>query len=269
MSLNWKKSVFLTEVKNILSYRVEFWLNFFTAVGVQLVIAYFIWRSIFEYNNVDQMRGYSLQVLVLYFLIVAIFGRVTRGQDIGVVSRDIYEGTLTKYIIYPLPFFQYKLITYTAYSCFYFAQFLIVMTVYLLVFGVPEGIEISLTNFFMSSITLALGAFVYFLITICVEMITFWADKTWSLMVMLRMTAGYLGGGIIPLTFFPEWAKSILFFTPFPHFLSRPTRLLLGLEGFSAFSNSLLILGLWALFLPMLAKSIWNRGKYNYTGVGI
>ena len=60
------------------------------------------------------------------------------------------------------------------------------------------------------------------------EMVAFWHDSVWSLMAMLRMSLTLSGGGLIPLSLFPERARTVLALLPFSYLISFPIRCFLG-----------------------------------------
>jgi ABC-2 type transport system permease protein len=108
----------------------------------------------------------------------------------------------------------------------------------------------------------------FYLFTIC-EFMAFWFDNIWSLGVILRFLTSFLGGALIPLSFFPEWAQSILSYTPFPYLIDFPMKALTGSLTVSTFCINLSIAFAWLLVFRALSKFTWTKGKYSYSGVGM
>jgi len=79
----------------------------------------------------------------------------------------------------------------------------------------------------------------------------------------------FLGGAMIPLAFFPELFQKALEFTPFPYIIHFPMKVFFGEYTLFEYIQNLVILNLWTLAFYFVAKVIWNKGKYSYTGVGI
>ena len=48
---------------------------------------------------------------MLYYLLVPLIARMIRGEESRFLSDDIYEGGLTRYLVYPLSFLQYKYVS--------------------------------------------------------------------------------------------------------------------------------------------------------------
>lgn len=252
-----------------MSYRVDFWMNFAVTVGANVVIAYFLWKAIFDAQQATEIAGYNFLLLMLYYLLVPMYVRIVIGPEMGYISDEIYQGSLNRYLVYPVPFFVYKYITYLASSCIAALQLFLVMGIYILFFGVPTESNITIASFCLGLFTALCATYLYFVIAATLELVAFWADNVWSLMVMLRFSFSFLGGGLLPLAFFPQWAQTVLSFLPFPYLLSLPIETSLGKKTFDQWLCSMLILFLWAIVFSLVVRFIWKRGTYRYSGVGI
>lgn len=259
-------SIVTMEIRKILAYRTDFWVTFLGQTLIQLLIARSLWQSIFETNNVTSMQGFSLEMMTLYYLLVPIGMRILAGQNIGFISQEIYDGTFTRYLIYPVNAFVFKSITYLTHSFFYCIQFFIIYLIYHLFFTSmsmdPQGLFLGVVVFFIASIA-------YMGMSMIIELISLWADYIWALMVMLRFFVTFFGGGIIPMDFFPSWAQSILQYTPFPYLISLPVKTTMNLISISETLTGLAVLSLWSLVFFGIVSLMWKRGQKSYAGVGI
>lgn len=266
--MKWWPHVVSLEFRKILVFRMEFWVTFLGQALVQLVIARALWTAIFEQQNVTEMNGFTLPMLTLYYVIVPIGSRILTGENIGFLSREIYEGTFTRYLLYPLSGFQYKTLTYFSYSLFYSLQLIIFFLGYkLFLSGGITGAELG--NLFLGIGLFLVSSLMYLLMSISVELFALWAENIWSLMVMLRFFSNFLGGALIPLAFFPEKAREILSYTPFPHLVSLPAKTIMGISNPDEIFRGLLVIGFWALVLSFVVNLLWKKGQKNYNGVGI
>jgi len=235
---------------------------------VQLVIARSLWAAIFEQQNVTEMNGFTLPMLTLYYVIVPIGSRILTGENIGFLSREIYEGTFTRYLLYPLSWFQYKTLTYFSYALFYALQLIVFFVGYKIFLS--GGISASESGDLLLGIGLFLvSSLMYLLMSIAVELLALWADNIWSLMVMLRFFSNFLGGALIPLAFFPERAQEFLSYTPFPSLVSLPARTIMGLTTSEEIFRGLMVIGFWAVVMAAVVNLLWKKGQKNYSGVGI
>lgn len=264
--MKWWFSVFSMELRKILAYRSDFWVTFLGQTGIQLLIARALWEAIFQSQGVTEMKGYSLPMLTLYYLIVPVGSRILTGENIGFISREIYDGSFSRYLIYPLSPFQYKTITYLTYSFFYSIQLIVIYSIYHIVYAQTPVSPVDL----LTGVTIFLcAAFAYLSLSMMVELIALWADNIWTLMVMLRFFTTFLGGGLVPLDFFPDWAQAILIWTPFPHLIGLPAKAIMGMATGPEIFWGMVTLIIWVLIFQFLIKTIWKHGQRHFTGVGI
>ena len=121
----------------------------------------------------------------------------------------------------------------------------------------------------MFTVTVLLGSVTFFFLNSLSELVAFWADYIWSLGVLSQFFARFLGGALVPLAFFPDWAQTILHYTPFPYLIDVPLQIMFNQVSIVDFAINLLILGSWTLFFYLMSQLLWKRGQYSYTGVGI
>jgi ABC-2 type transport system permease protein len=60
------------------------------------------------------------------------------------------------------------------------------------------------------------------------QLVAFWADNCWSLLVAHRIVASLLGGLLLPLSLFPRWSQPALDALPFRYMFAFPVDVLLG-----------------------------------------
>lgn len=264
--MRWWGPVSAMELRKILAYRSDFWVTFIGQTLIQWLIANALWKAVFESLGVSEMNGYSLPMLTLYYLMVPIGMRILTGENIGFLSREIYDGTFSRYLIYPLSPFQYKTITYLTYSIFYSIQLIIIYTIYQLTYA---HTSISMLNL-ISGVGLFLCAgLAYLSLSMMVELIALWADNIWTLMVMLRFFTTFFGGGLVPLNFFPQWTLEFLQWTPFPYLIGLPVRAIMGTANGGEILQGIVIMITWTMVFQLLVRLIWQRGQKHFTGVGI
>ncbi len=267
--MRWSVQVFSTELRKIFAYRIDFWIQFVMSVLANVGVAYFLWRAIFDYKGVEVMRGYTFTGLMLYYVMVPLVSRMIQGPGLGIVAHEIYDGSLTRYLIYPVSFFGFKYVQYAANTFLFFVQLIIASTIFLLLFGTPEDVQFQFSSMVMGFIAVFCAGFMAFTLSTVLEMTAFWAEKVWSLLVMMRFAVSLLGGGMIPLAFFPEKIQTVLTMLPFVYVTSFPINTFLGKVSFNNWLQGISIIMVWAGTFFLLSRLVWHRGKYQYTGVGI
>ncbi len=255
------------EIKKILTYRVEFWVGFFGNVLTQFGVAYFLWKAVFFARGVTSLQGYSFGALMLYYLLVPLVERCVHGQEMGYISGEIYDGGLTRYLIYPIAYFRVKYLGQLAQTSVFLVQLLVSLAIFLALFH--TSFMLSLTAFAKTLPVILLAGLLHFTMTVNLEMLAFWADNVWSISVLNRMISHLLGGGLIPLAFFPRGAQAVLEYLPFTRLASFPIRCLLGQVGTGEWLRGLTLTAFWIGLFAATAAWTWRRGLRGYTGVGI
>ena len=272
MNLPLFRRLFALEFKRAFAYRAEFWLGFLGNALTQFAVAYLLWSAVFASTGAQTMGGLTLRDLALYYLLIPLVERITLGAEMSHISGEIYDGTLSRYLVYPVSFFGFKYVTSLAQSLVYAAQMAALAGVCLWIFGVPPAFHFTLSGFALAFLSLMLGTVLYFALAACLEMVAFWADNVWSLMVLLKLVLHFLGGGLLPLVLFPGALRAGLELTPFPYLVSFPLRFLMqGAAGVNTAEavRGFTVMGLWIFGLSVLAGLIWRRGSREYSGVGI
>lgn len=266
--MNWGPEVVSLQLRKIFAYRSDFWINFLAQALVQLFVARALWLSVFAVQGTSELEGFTLPMLTLYYLLSPIGFRILQGEGAGFLSKEIYEGTFTRYLLYPLSFFSYKSLTYLTQSAFYCVQMILIYGLYQMIFGVGFTVS-SVGNLFLGVSLFFASAMVYLTLSFLVELLALWADNVWALTVTLRFVVNFFGGGVIPLAFFPVYAQKILHYTPFPHIMSLPIRTIMGMNSSAEIIEGSLLLLFWGIVLGSLARGLWGLGEKKYTGVGI
>jgi ABC-2 type transport system permease protein len=255
------------ELKKLLSYRAEFWIGFLGSVLSQFGVAFFLWKAIFLARGTDTLQGFSFESLMLYYLLVPLMERVVNGQEMGFMAGEIYEGGLTRYLLYPVSFFRVKYMAKLAQMTMFVLQMALVLGLFAALFRMP--LPITPLSIAKTVPVVLLSGVMAFAMIATLETIAFWADNVWSLLVLNRMVSNLLGGALVPLAFFPDSVRAALEFLPWTRIVSFPIRCLLGEVGTLEWLKGMGLTALWALAIAAVGTLLWRRGLKSYAGVGI
>lgn len=265
----WMWQVYTAEIRKMVAYRADFWIQYLFNIFAHLGVAFFLWVAVWEAKgNPETIKEFTFKGMMFYYLLVPLISRVIFGSEFGAMSREIYDGSLTKYLIYPVSFFRYKLMQYLAHSTVYFFQMLVGISIFFSIFGIPSEL-VWINTIPLLVITLFLSALMNFALITTLELFAFWADNVWTLLVMVRFSVGLLGGGLIPLAFFPEQFQVAIYIMPFAYLTAFPVDLLMGKVGFEMWLIACFITICWTGVFIVTARVVWRRGNLKYTGVGI
>ncbi len=262
--------IFSLQARRIFSYRAEFWVNTAAGFGIQFLAIYCLWDAMFRESGQAEIGGYTFDGMLLYYVAAILLGKLVRGREReSDLANEIYEGGYTRYIIYPVRFFAYKYAQNLGGLVPAMVQVLLFGAVISFVVAESALATISLSGILLAGVAVALANLLHFLLKAPVQGVAFWADNVWSLDVMTRFVINILGGALLPLDLYPDWARSILHWLPFEYLTFFPVRVLLGQVGFAEFAGGMAIAATWCVLLALLARTVWRRGDRQYTGVGI
>lgn len=254
------------EMKKRAAYVASFWLKMIVPPAAQIFVAYFLWSAIYQTQNVTEIGGINFSQMIFYYVLVSCVYQMTR-PDMGMILREIYEGSLTKFLVYPTSFFGFKFAAHLAHMILVLLQLVVAVGLYLFFFELENPIVAS--NLALGLVALIIAGFLFFIMMACLELLSFWFESAWALCIMLDFVIGLMGGRILPLELFPSWLKILNEYLPFRYLVSFPVEVIQG-----TLSQNQLVFGfgvsiIWCFMITLLAHTIWNRGSYQYTGTGM
>ena len=259
LSLNKILTLLKVQYSNMLEYRVEIALW-----AISGIIPFFM-LNIWTNNNLNESINISNTMLSRYFLSAFFIRQFSVVWVVFTFEEDTLLGKVSPYLIQPLnPFFRY-FAQHIAEQITRFPFALIIAFLFFL-FN-PESIW--MPNFRILSLSLIstfLSFLIQFLIQSIVACLCFWTEKASSIERLLFIPTLFLSGLLAPVTSFPEYVKSWIYFTPFPYLINFPANLLSGnptnvMGGFS-------MQVFWVLLLFPLFRKIWSEGTKKYTAMG-
>jgi ABC-2 type transport system permease protein len=258
------------EARKRMAYRADFWIQSFGVFLAEVGLVWFLWQALFREAGTPVVAGWDLDSTVLYYVAVILVAKLVRGNDLDgdSVSNDVYEGSLSRYLLYPAPYVGLKYAQKLGALWPALVQFVLFGAVFPF-FLAGGAFRPTLASVGMGLGSILVGNLLYFLMTWPLHGIAFWADNVWSLIVALRLSSGLLGGTMLPLSVFPDWSQPWLAALPFRHCFAEPVLALLGRTSPQAWLATTAIGLLWCAVFAAAGWAVFARGRYRYTGVGI
>jgi len=266
--------VFTTEARRQMAYRADFWIGAIGGLIAGIGIPYFLWKSVFDARAMGgesvTIGGLGFEEIIAYYVTVALAASIVHGPDLLTnASTDIYEGSLTRYLVYPTHYLPFKYAQHLGLMLPNFLQVVLFGCLFLTLLTVPESLSLNLVSLLRAALSVALANLLYFLLCFVIQLVSFWADNVWSLLVLFRWVAALLGGFMLPLALYPAWAQELLPLTPFPSLYAIPVGTLLGTVSPAEWARSAGVALAWCVVLVGVIRLVWARGSLKYTGVGI
>lgn len=258
------------EARKAMSYRADFWINVVVSFFAQLGVVWYLWEAIFRGTGKATIGGWDLPGMLQYYVLVILAGKLVRGQEfMAGVSQDIYDGGLSRYLLYPVSYNRFKYAQHLGALLPALVQLALFMALMPLFPAQLGAFRPGPAQLLMGFSALAAGNLLYYMLLLPLQAVAFWADNVWSLTVLMRFTSGLLGGSLLPLSLFPEQARAWLDWLPFRCLFDVPVGALMGRLSVAAWAGGLLLSLGWSALLWGLARLVWRRGERGYTGVGI
>jgi len=262
-------SITTMQARKMMSYRADFWISALFGFAIQMGVVYFLWDAMFRESGQERIGGYTFRPMLMYYVMVLLISKVVnvRMGD-GMVAADIYDGGLSRYIVYPTNYFLFKFAQRLGDLMPALVQITVFGTLCAVLFRTPE-LEIDAAGMLMGAVSLSAATTLMFALTIPLETIAFWADNVWSLNVMLRFAVQLFGGMLMPMTLYPDWARAALHWLPFRYVFDVPVNVILGRIGFAEWLLGLVVCAGWLAIISAITALLWRRGSRAYTGVGM
>lgn len=262
--------IFSVEARKRMSYRTDFWINSLGGLAVNLTVYWALTTAMFHSSGKPLIAGYTQHGLMLYYIFATLTSRIVQSGELDMATaQEIYDGSLSRYLLYPVPYTAVK----------YAQQWgsLAPQLIQLAIFGIVAPFvvhqdgdtRISIASVAMYAAAIFMANLLHFIMMLPIQAVAFWADNVWSLAVATRFITSLLGGLMLPLEMFPAWARPVIEALPFTHLFSSPTRALLGRVAVGEWAMGLTIAAGWCIALTIIMRWVWRRGELQYTGVGI
>jgi ABC-2 type transport system permease protein len=262
------RDLFTSELRRRMSYRTDFWITAVSSLTVRVAVAWFVVHAVFAESGRAGIAGYDLEGMLRYYLAAIFAAKLIQSTDLEQgISQDIYEGGLTRYLLYPAPYGVVKYVQQLGALGPSVIQVIVFASWVPFVVGLPP--DLTVAGFVMALVAIAAANLLQFLIVFPIQLVAFWADNVWSLMAMHRFVSSLLGGLYIPLALFPDSGRRILEALPFRYLFAFPVETLLGRVSPREWAAGMAVCLAWCAGFALVGRWVWRRGTLQYTGVGI
>ena len=253
-------TLFKTQYANMLEYRAEIALW-----AISGVIPFFM-LNIWTNNGLNESINISNVMLSRYFLSAFFVRQFSVVWVVFTFEEDALLGRVSPYLIQPLhPFIRY------------FAQhiaeqitrfpFALLIAIFFFIFN-PESLWIpSFFTIIISIISTFFSFLIQFLMQSIIASFCFWTEKASSIEKFLFIPTLFLSGLLSPVSTFPDYVKSWIYFTPFPYLIDLPASILSGNQA--NIIEGVFIQLLWIILFFSIFKKVWKSGTKKFTAMGL
>ena len=258
-------ALFRISFKDMLTWGWEAVLSSFMLM-LYAVIAIIVWIAIYSFTGVKSINGVDLTSTIIYFAIIsALMPFLSWSSMVNKLSGDIRDGSIGSSLIRPMPYY-FKLFFEDISS----SVFNLVVSVAVILLVVTLGrLTPSAYVSAMFVFYFIIGFLIAELLGFIIGSLALYLTDIYGIMVSVNWMITIIGGGMIPLVFFPAFIEKVLLLTPFPFLAFVPAATLSGVIGIGE-ALSLAAIGLaWLAVLAAIAYVMWIKLKTRVNAVGI
>lgn len=222
-----------------------------------LIVVYFLWKAIYASAGTDIVNGMTFTDTLIYLVLAAALFGFMEMYTVWEIGRNIQSGKIVLDLLKPM---EYRRYLFWSYSGSFVTQFFFTFLPTFIIVGIvthgaiPLGVNLL---YFVISVVMAVSinySIDFFVGTICL-----FTESIWGINIMKQVIVLLLSGATIPIAFFPEPLKTIVYYLPFQSIYNSPLMLLLNSNP--KFETLLTILGtqfIWCIVMTVLSKLFWK-----------
>ena len=257
---------YLTLLKAGVTESVQYRMSLFVMVIgnlLYLILIYHLWKAIYASAGTDVVNGMTFSDTLIYLVLATALYSFLEIYAVWEIGRDIQSGQMVLNLLKPM---KYRNYLFWSYSGTLVIHFVVTFIPTLIIVRCVTGDTIPLSwNLlaFMAAVVMAIE--INYSIDFIVGTICLFTESIWGINIMKQVIVLLLSGATIPVAFFPEGLKTVVYFLPFQSIYNTPLTILLGKESTG---NVFMMLGVqlfWCLFLGTLSRVFWNRSVRQIT----
>ena len=266
---------------NSMAYRTSLFIWLFV-VMLNAICIIFLWNSVYSCSTNPVINGFTFEGIIAYFVFVNILQFVNfPGETLWDINEDIKKGTICMTFTKPISHrFKYYFMTFGLVSVpflliglpLYIGAYVVFLILGFIKFTSIWGLIFSIVMFFVLQFfgILIADAIDYFFGVLC-----FYTTSGWGLNQFKNVIQGFLGGSLLPLSFFKFGsfdASVIVNYMPFACLIQNPVIALLKEYNTPAdYFDILKLLALavfWLIVLETINKLLFAHASKKVTVQG-
>ena len=222
-----------------------------------LIVVYFLWKAIYASAGTDAVNGMTFYDTLIYLVLATALFNFMEMYTVWEIGRAIQSGKIVLDLLKPM---EYRKYLFWSYSGRFVTQFFFTfLPTFLIVAAVTHGAIRFGVNLLYFVISVVMAVSINYSIDFLVGTICLYTESIWGINIMKQVIVLLLSGATIPLAFFPEPLRSVMYYLPFQSIYNAPLTLLLGKD--MTLADMLPILGLqllWVVVMMLLSKLFWK-----------
>jgi ABC-2 type transport system permease protein len=237
------------------TYRFEV----FTSIGSLAVRVYLlrvVWVALYARNAPP--HGVELHAIITYSAVALLMGMILDIDQTSLLHDKLHDGSIVVDFMKPISVPLYLFADGTGEVLFHAALIIPSLALALLIVHIDVPSAAVFAAFILSFF---LAYFVGFFLNFTLNCIAFWTLEISAVQLMLTWVTDLLGGGIVPLLFFPAGIQQAIMGLPFASMFSTPLLIYIGQIKPEQYAQYMGLQLMWIAVLALTATVIWRAGS--------
>lgn len=256
MYLPFGKSV----IQRQMSYKIGFFMRIIGGL-VQVMIMYYLWVAIFNSEATGVIQGFTKNEMITYVIISYIVMQMINISIEWTISDDIRSGSIAMNLIKPINY-EKRILAESLGETFK-NTLTIALPVWIIFYAYQffkQGVlPPSIGTLALFLLSLILGYIIIFLFNFIFSISSFYVTYIWGFILCKWMIINFFSGQLIPLVFFPDALKNVLNYLPFSGMSYTPVMIYLGKYSTSEAIFAIGVQAVWVVILFVLFKILWSK----------
>jgi ABC-2 type transport system permease protein len=236
------------------TYRFEVFTSI-ASLAVRVYLLRVVWVALYAHNAAP--HGVPLHAIITYSAVALLMGLVLDIDQTKLLHDKLHDGSIVVDMMKPISVPLYLFADGTGEVLFHAALIVPSLALALLIvhIDVPAA-----PVFGAFALSFFLGYFVGFFLNFMLNCIAFWTLEITAVQLIVTWITDLLGGGIVPLLFFPAAVQQAVFALPFAAMFSTPLLIYVGEITPDRYLPAMGLQVLWIVVLGIAATLMWRAG---------
>lgn len=263
--MNLKRRLSLTRAGIIesLQFRLSM-LIIFVGNLLYLIVIYFLWKAIYASSGQEVVNGMTFSDTLIYLVLASAIFNFIEMYTVWEMGRAIQSGNMVLNLLKPM---EYRKYLFWSFSGTFVTQFFFTFLPTFIVVAIVTNGSIQFGfNLLYFVISIVMAIVINYNIDFFVGTICLYTESIWGINIMKQVLVLLLSGATVPIAFFPETFKKIVYCLPFQSIYNAPLSLLLGKD--MPVSEAMTTLGiqlLWCVVMMILSRLFWKSSLKQIT----
>lgn len=222
-----------------------------------LIVVYFLWKSIYALAETDVVNGMTFTDTLIYLVLATALFNFMEMYVVWEMGRNIQSGKIVLDLLKPM---KYRRYLFWSYSGSFVTQFFFTfLPTFIVVSIVTRGAVALGINLLYFAVSVVMAVIINYGIDFIVGTICLYTESIWGINIMKQVIVLLLSGATVPIAFFPEPLKTVVYYMPFQSIYNMPLTLLL--DGSPTPEAVITTLGtqlFWCVVITLLGNLFWK-----------